>query len=156
MNVAHFVHLGNVVYYFNINNTLKLGVFKWAKIKHCVLLKKPYNKMLVLNSTFFFPFIFISWRLITLQYCSGFCHTLTWISHEFTCGPHPDPPSLNSTFSHTEKWSVAFKLFFIQPTVHFTHGTCKPLQQVLPNTTYLIFSDVVWYPLLYSVFLKKI
>ena len=28
----------------------------------------------------FFSFIFISWRLITLQYCSGFCHTLTWIS----------------------------------------------------------------------------
>ena len=30
---------------------------------------------------YFFSFIFISWRLITLQYCSGFCHTLTWISH---------------------------------------------------------------------------
>ena len=42
---------------------------------------------------FFFSFIFISWRLITLQYCSGFCHTLTWISHGFTCIPHPDPPS---------------------------------------------------------------
>ena len=42
---------------------------------------------------FFIPFIFISWRLITLQYCSGFCHTLTWISHGFTCVPHPDPPS---------------------------------------------------------------
>ena len=41
----------------------------------------------------FFIFIFISWRLITLQYCSGFYHTLTWISHEFTCIPHPDPPS---------------------------------------------------------------
>ena len=41
---------------------------------------------------FFFPFIFISWRLITLQYCSGFCHTLTWISHGFTNIPHPDPP----------------------------------------------------------------
>ena len=26
---------------------------------------------------FFFPFIFISWRLITLLYCSGFCHILT-------------------------------------------------------------------------------
>ena len=25
----------------------------------------------------FFPIIFISWRLITLQYCSGFCHSLT-------------------------------------------------------------------------------
>ena len=43
---------------------------------------------------FFFPFIFISWRLITLQYCSGFCHTLTWISHGFKYVPHPDPPSL--------------------------------------------------------------
>ena len=26
---------------------------------------------------FIFSFTFISWRLITLQYCSGFCHTLT-------------------------------------------------------------------------------
>ena len=36
------------------------------------------------SSAFLFiylSFIFISWRLITLQYCSGFCHTLTWISH---------------------------------------------------------------------------
>ena len=41
---------------------------------------------------FFFSFIFISWRLITPQYCSGFCHTLTWISHGFTYIPHPDPP----------------------------------------------------------------
>ena len=42
---------------------------------------------------FFFPVIFISWRLITLQYCSGFCHTLIWISHGFTCISHPDTPS---------------------------------------------------------------
>ena len=28
-------------------------------------------------STFFFSFFFISRRLITLQYCGGFCHTLT-------------------------------------------------------------------------------
>ena len=45
------------------------------------------------NTLFFFSFIFISWRLITLQYCSGFSHTLTWISHGFTCVPHPDPLS---------------------------------------------------------------
>ena len=45
------------------------------------------------TSGIFFSFIFISWRLMTLQYCSGFCHTLTWISHGFTCVPHPDPPS---------------------------------------------------------------
>ena len=44
---------------------------------------------------FFFFFIYINvfnWRLITLQYCSGFCHTLTWISHGCTCVPHPEPP----------------------------------------------------------------
>ena len=38
-------------------------------------------------------FFNISWRVITLQYCSGFCHTLTWISHGSTCVPHSDPPS---------------------------------------------------------------
>ena len=41
----------------------------------------------------FVSLIYISWRLITLQYCSGFCHTLIWISHGFTCGPHPEPLS---------------------------------------------------------------
>ena len=34
--------------------------------------------------------LFFSCRLITLQYCSGFCHTLTWISHGFTCVLHSD------------------------------------------------------------------
>ena len=38
---------------------------------------------------FFFNFIFIFYFL----YCSGFCHTLKWNSHGFTCVPHPDPPS---------------------------------------------------------------
>ena len=51
------------------------------------------TEWLTLSPFFFFPFIFISWRLITLQYFSGFCHTLTWISHGFTCVPHPDRPS---------------------------------------------------------------
>ena len=40
-----------------------------------------------------FIYFFISWRLITLQHCSCFCHTLTRISHGYTCIPHPDPPS---------------------------------------------------------------
>ena len=38
-------------------------------------------------------FIYSNWRLITLQYCSGFCHTLTWIRHGCICVPHPEPPS---------------------------------------------------------------
>ena len=51
--------------------------------------------LFILNYLFIylFNFFLISWRLITLQYCSGFCHTLKWISHGFTCIPHPNPSS---------------------------------------------------------------
>ena len=38
-------------------------------------------------------FNYFNWRLIPLQYCSVFCHTLTWISHGCTCVSHPEPPS---------------------------------------------------------------
>ena len=40
-----------------------------------------------------FFFIYFNWRLITLQYCSSFCYTLTWIIHGCTCEPHPEPCS---------------------------------------------------------------
>ena len=46
--------------------------------------------LLFLRDSFFF---FFNWRLITLQYCSGFCRTVTWISHGCTCVLHPEPPS---------------------------------------------------------------
>ena len=36
--------------------------------------------------------IYFDWRLIALQYCGGFCHTSTWISHGCTCVPHPENP----------------------------------------------------------------
>ena len=26
-----------------------------------------------------------SWRIITLQYCDGFCHISVWIGHRYTC-----------------------------------------------------------------------
>ena len=78
----------------------------------------------------FFSFIFISCRLITLQYCSGFCHPLTWISHGPTCVPHPDPPSrlppnpiplgvsvqiLHHVRIYTErfKWNTHLYIYFI-------------------------------------------
>ena len=61
----------------------------------------------------FYLFIFISWRLIILQYCSGFCHTLTWISHGFPCVPHPSGSSqctslgLLSHASNLDWWCVS-------------------------------------------------
>ena len=40
-----------------------------------------------------------NWRIIVVQYCAGFCHILTWISHKYTYVPHswmslppPTPP----------------------------------------------------------------
>ena len=40
----------------------------------------------------FFSFIFISWRLITIQYCSGFCHKLHESAMELHVFPIPIPP----------------------------------------------------------------
>ena len=51
-----------------------------------------YNCWFFLNLVFFL-FIYFNWRQITLQYCNGFCHTLTWVSHGYTCVPHPEPRS---------------------------------------------------------------
>ena len=43
---------------------------------------------------FFFFFFFVFYLFILNCFsCSGFCHTLKWNIHGFTCVPHPDPPS---------------------------------------------------------------
>ena len=71
--------------------------FDWTLLG-CIYMWSPKSLIFLKNNTDFFHFFFkkfihFSWRLITLQYCSGFCHTLIWISHEFTGVPHPEPPS---------------------------------------------------------------
>ena len=70
------------------------------------------------KNSFFFPCIYLSWRLITLQYCSGFCHTLIWISHGFTCVPHPETPSHPP--QKILNWSIiglqcCFGFYYLQP-----------------------------------------
>ena len=37
--------------------------------------------------------IIVSFFFLIFFICSEFCHTLKWNSYEFTCVPHPDPPS---------------------------------------------------------------
>jgi len=75
-----------------------------------ILTHKPFTHILVLtilcfkrlsyflilckcSSNIIFELIYFSWRIISLQYCGGFCHIFTWISHECTCVLHPEPPS---------------------------------------------------------------
>ena len=43
---------------------------------------------------YLFIFIYFNWRWIPLQYCDGFCHTFTWISHGWTCVPILTPSPL--------------------------------------------------------------
>ena len=75
--------------------------------------KSPQNAttliFLLINSILFYLFLifplplfyflinYFNWRIIILQYCSGFCHTWTWISHGCTSVPpilKPTPTSL--------------------------------------------------------------
>ena len=106
---------------------LKMKVFTFWPIPphfshiHTLPTPAPCNHHSHLCFFFFFSFIFISWRLITLQYCSHFCHTLTWLSHGFTCiPPHPPIPppyisvSMSLTFFFTDfkyKWSHTVFVF---------------------------------------------
>ena len=49
----------------------------------------------------------VQWlHLGSLKLALGFCHTLTWISHGFTCVPHPDPPSC--TLRHLKTLCFSF------------------------------------------------
>ena len=45
---------------------------KTMKYLYYCLYRAEAKKMLS-----FYQFIYFNWRLITLQYCNGFCHTLT-------------------------------------------------------------------------------
>ena len=57
----------------------------------------PIQSLAIFFPRLLFFFIYFNWRIITLQYCDGFCHTSTWIGHRYTCIPHilnPTPTSL--------------------------------------------------------------
>ena len=63
-----------------------LSIFLWWILLLVVYLKRHCQIQGHLGFLFFiFFYLFF--------YCSGFCHTLKWISHGFTCVPHPHPPS---------------------------------------------------------------
>ena len=77
---------------------------------------------------FFKIFIYFNWKLITLQYCGGFCHTLTWISHGCTCVPHPEtpptPPSPShpSGSSHCTGSECPVSCIELELVIYFTYG----------------------------------
>ena len=114
----------------HINNAWKYLIFHILINSTCYLLF--FNFFIIF---YFFPFIFISWRLITLQYCNGFCHTLTWISHGFTCIPHRSPlpppspshPSGSSRCTSPEHLSRAYNpgWWSVSPLILYLFQFCS-------------------------------
>ena len=46
---------------------------------------RSINKVIKLSIDLYIYNLFnLNWRIITLQYCVGFCHVSTWISHRYT------------------------------------------------------------------------
>ena len=78
---------GNPLQYSCLENPMDGGA--WRATVHGVV-ESETTEWLHFHFLFFFSFIY----LFSLQYCSGFCHILTWIRHRYTCVPHPEPTSL--------------------------------------------------------------
>ena len=107
---------------------------------------------------FFFNF---NWRLITSQYCGGFCYTFTWISHGCTCVPHPDPPSYLppnpipqghpsapalSTLSHASNldwWSVSHMIIYMFQCYSLKSSHPHLLPRVQKSVLYICVSVAV-------------
>ena len=71
---------------------------------------------------------YFNWRLITLQYCGGFCHTSTRISYECTCVPPfwtplppPSPPHL-SGLSQSTSFECPASHIKLELVIYFTYG----------------------------------
>ena len=68
-----------------------------------------------------------NWGLITLQYCGGVCHTLTWIRHGCTCVPlswtRLPPPSPSHPSGLSPCTGFEYPVSCIEPglAIHFTY-----------------------------------
>ena len=92
------IYLYDLFYTVSLLNPLTLLYLYFVKIISSYYTMPCYQNLWESPPTscfpvsFFFFFLFLFFFIIFF-YCSGFCHTLKWNSHGFTCVPHPDPPS---------------------------------------------------------------
>ena len=86
--------------------------------------------------------IYYNWRLITLQYCDSFCHTLTWICHGTHVSPKPKPPP--TSLSTPALWVVPVHWLWVccfitelGLVIYFTYGNihfqCYSLKSSHPH-----------------------
>ena len=101
----------------------------------CMEWNQEVNMSLGYFFFFFCKLIYFNWRLFTLQYWGGFCHTLTWINHGCTCVPHPEPPPTSS--SHLSGSSQC-----ISPE--------HPVSCIKPGLAICFIYDNIHFPMLFS------
>ena len=83
-----------------------------------------------------------------------FCHTLTWIRHGCTCGPHPEPSSHLPPAHPSESsqcTSPKHPVSCIEPglVIHFTYDNIHCFNAILPNHPTLTLSHKVQKTVLY-------
>ena len=102
---------------------------------HCMFISSSWAKCIIDVSscphcftTHFKKLIYFNWRLITLEYCGGFCHTLTWISLGYTCVPlawtplPPPSPSHPSGLSQCTGFECPVSCVKLGLAIYFTYG----------------------------------
>ena len=66
---------------------------RWVTLTHSHTLALT-SSISVQSPLSFKKIFYFNWRITTLQYCDGFCHTSAWIGHRYRCVPPiPEPPS---------------------------------------------------------------
>ena len=126
-----FMWMATEIKYHSHHITSRVYIFNMTYHCCCELWSRGLRWYLTDYCTIFFSFIFISWRLITLQYWSGFCYTLTWVSHGFTCAPHPNPPFPPPSPSHPSGSSQCTS------SEHLSHASNLGWWSVSPLIVYL-------------------
>ena len=99
------------------------GISDSSSFNTALLISSPVFSGRMMES--FVSFFYFNWRLITLQYCSGFCHSVIWFSmgvhvfpilnpHPISLG-HPSAPALStlSQVSNLEWWSVSHMIIYM-------------------------------------------
>ena len=139
-----------------------------------------FHDLCFLNvEVFFFFFLiimvfFLNWRLITLQYCSGFCHTLTRINYGCTCVPYPEPPPTSLpipslwvipvhqpwALSHAlnlDWWSVSHMIIYMFQCYALRSSHPRPLpQSPIDCSIYLCLLHCPAYRVIITIFLNSI
>ena len=141
----------------------------WGKSQECGKVWTLHTCLFV-----FFKLIYFNWRLITLQYCSGFCHTLIWISHGCTCVPHPEPSShltphpilqgcpsasaLSALFhaSALDWWSISHMVIYMFQVILLNQKPCLLPQSPKVYSLYLCLFCCFAYRVFVTIFLNSI